>query len=293
MIVNAAKCWESAKIFHDKYFDNFVAARRTKEQAALTHGVHDFLINNHDLIRDGNEADFRVLQEQYANIFSLIPIGQAEIIDSAVRKIFDYATFSRKCTVRWCAYKLCEHLNIETCPYCNLTNEVTFFKGGKGVIRPAIDHFFDKASYPLFAISLGNFVPSCHHCNSTFKGTADFYKQPHLNPLSNRESIKIDLDIDPFDARSNIALFDTANVNIVFNNKNSRQSNTVRTFNITGQYQSRIDEIRQIAANIMSYSASGDQDKTRLEWVLRNVTAKNYRNRIFGKMILDLSSKYL
>jgi hypothetical protein len=293
MIINALQCWSNAKISHDKYFNLVVIAGREKNRARLTHGVYDFLVDNHDLIRDGSESDFRALQAQYEIVFSSIPALQAAIVDAAVREIFDYSTFARKCKKRWCAYKLCEHLEIKTCPYCNLTNEVTFFAVRKGVVRPAIDHFFDKATYPLYALSLGNFVPSCHHCNSTFKGALDFYKNLHLNPLRHRESISIELDVDPIDARSDISLFDKANVNLIFNKKSARQANSVRTFYIVEQYQARIDEIRKIAVNIMSYSASGDQDPDRLGWVLRNVTKANYRNQIFGKMILDLSNKYL
>ncbi|MBB6050434.1 hypothetical protein [Armatimonas rosea] len=34
-----------------------------------------------------------------------------------------------------------------------------------------LDHFFPKATFPFLSIHPENFLPACHHCNSTLKGT--------------------------------------------------------------------------------------------------------------------------
>jgi hypothetical protein len=293
MIVTAKNCWSRAHKKHKEYFDKAVEAAREKNKVTLTAPIYDFLVKNHDLIRDGNETDFRNLQLEFNAICLPIPAISKKAIDTALCQIFDYSAFSRKCRVRWCAYKLCATLDIETCPYCNLSAEITIIKDSDGKIRPAIDHFFDKARYPLFAISLGNFIPSCHHCNSTFKGTKDFYAEPHLNPQYDIESIKFSLDIDPIDARIDISKLDNANIRVIYDKMAQKELNTVSTFEISDQYQARIIEIREIVKNMVNYSTSGIKNPINRDWVMRNITKTNYRNRILGKMFLDFESEYI
>lgn len=293
MIVSATNCWDKGKVDHRKYFDRTVRELRDKSRAQLSPEIYDFLVHNHDLIRDGVEADFRILHSRLTALLAAKSQPDREKIDSAIRVIFNYNRFANKCKVRWCAYKLCATLDIKTCPYCNLSNEVTIIAAKAGRERPAIDHFFDKAHYPLFAISVGNFIPSCHHCNSTYKGTMDFFAANHLNPLVDVESIQLSLDIDQIDARMDVRKLEKANIAVVYDNTNTKQFNSVATFGILARYQARIEEIRTIAENMTNYSTSGVIDPLQLKWVLRNVTRANYRNQIFGKLILDFSSKYI
>lgn len=293
MINNAIECWVDARDKHSAYFDEFVTKKLKYYNSHLTTEVYDFIIFNLDAIRDGKEEDFRKIQTNFENIFSLIPLENRELVDSAIRKIFDYDTFSKKRKRRWCAYHLCSALSFKTCPYCNLSYEITEWEDGYGVIRPALDHFFDKEKYPLFSISIGNFVPSCHHCNSTFKGGADFFKFPHLNPLYQTESINILLDIDILKARYDLAQFDTANIRLDFDSKLDRNINSVNTFKIQKRYQGLIMEVRDIARSIVEYSTSGKNDAASLGWATRHVDRINYRDRVFGKMILDMQSEYM
>jgi hypothetical protein len=293
MIVAATNCWANGRVDHGKYFDRTVSVLRDKSRAQLSPEIYDFLVQNHDLIRDGGEADFRTLHIRLSALLATKSKPDKAKIDAAIRVIFNYDRFANKCKVRWCAYKLCATLDIKTCPYCNLSNEVTIIAVKAGRERPAIDHFFDKACYPLFAISLGNFIPSCHHCNSTYKGGIDFFAANHLNPLVDIESIQLSLDVDQIDARMDVRKLEKANIALVYDNTNPKQLNSVATFGILARYQARIEEIRTIAENMTNYSTSGVTDPLQLKWVLRNVTKANYRNQIFGKLILDFSSKYI
>lgn len=74
---------------------------------------------------------------------------------------------------------------VNYCPYCNLT-EVKFVStsDGKGIgTTHQLDHFFDKARYPLLACSFFNLVPSDATCNgSGNKGSTLFTDEFHLNP---------------------------------------------------------------------------------------------------------------
>lgn len=63
-------------------------------------------------------------------------------------------------------------LNVGCCPYCNRLF-VTSLKRRKDKCQSTadLDHFYNKDIFPLFALSLFNFVPSCHVCNSNIKST--------------------------------------------------------------------------------------------------------------------------
>lgn len=67
-------------------------------------------------------------------------------------------------------HKLMNSIGIRTCPYCN-RNYISSYgeKGNKSTAD--LDHFYQKKQYPLFALSLFNFVPSCSVCNSRMKNT--------------------------------------------------------------------------------------------------------------------------
>lgn len=74
---------------------------------------------------------------------------------------------------------------VKFCPYCNLT-EVEYIpneSGSGAATSNELDHFFDKASFPLLCYSFFNLVPSDSTCNGTEnKGTIEFTDQFHLNP---------------------------------------------------------------------------------------------------------------
>ena len=64
------------------------------------------------------------------------------------------------------SYYILNLLNVSTCLYCN--RNYTFAVYGKHKrVRPQFDHFYDKASNPLLAVSFYNLIPSCPTCNHT------------------------------------------------------------------------------------------------------------------------------
>jgi hypothetical protein len=64
------------------------------------------------------------------------------------------------------------HLNIETCTYCN-RNYTLDFKNLTNA-RAQLDHWFPKSEFPILALSFYNLIPSCHSCNH-IKGKANDY----------------------------------------------------------------------------------------------------------------------
>lgn len=296
MIITAADCWISAKKQHSIYFDSNVKARLKLHKRALTKNIYDFLVTHHNLIRDGQEDDFRKIQVDLNIILSTFTLNAQKKIKSRLQRIYDYSIFQRKNVKIWGAYELCRNLSIETCPYCNLAFAHTIFEKNIPKIRPTLDHFFDKAKFPIFAISLGNLVPSCSNCNSSLKGTKDFFSIPHLNPLTSCEKIAITLDVNILKARFDHALLDVAPIKIDFDKKDMKVTNSVKTFCIESRYQKLVEDARIIAKGMLGFVSvplPNTQDFERLNWVMRGVSIKNYRNKIMGKMIMDLSEDYL
>lgn len=66
-------------------------------------------------------------------------------------------------------------LDVSVCPYCN-RQYITSYEPSKRkknnidmIATADLDHFYPKAGFQLFSLSLYNFVPSCQICNSRMK----------------------------------------------------------------------------------------------------------------------------
>lgn len=72
---------------------------------------------------------------------------------------------------------------IKFCPYCNL-DKVEYFENEEGQTAAChdLDHFYDKATFPLLCFSMYNLVPSDTTCNQTNKASIEFTDVYHLNP---------------------------------------------------------------------------------------------------------------
>ena len=114
-------------------------------------------------------------------------------IEKGIRYVFDYKWFiDRNTKSRYNAYDLAHDIDINTCIYCNrnYTNTVITRKKEK-LIRPQFDHYFDKDTYPLLALSFFNLIPCCSICNSTIKHKKAFLLSSHIHPY-------IDNSLDKF-----------------------------------------------------------------------------------------------
>lgn len=97
--------------------------------------------------------------------------------------IYDYDSFSkirRHGQQEWSPYIYIEKMKVRVCPYCN-RHYITTINTDKRAYRADIDHFLPKSKYPFFAMSLGNWIPSCMPCNRSLKGKKEFEEYP-ANP---------------------------------------------------------------------------------------------------------------
>ncbi|GLB51340.1 hypothetical protein NBRC110019_03790 [Neptunitalea chrysea] len=85
-------------------------------------------------------------------------------------------------------YDLAEWLDQHTCTFCNRQYIFTARKNAeeKGMTCQ-FDHWFDKGSRPLFALSFYNLIPSCSVCNSSVKSVTHFNTDEYLHPYLDKD----------------------------------------------------------------------------------------------------------
>lgn len=90
------------------------------------------------------------------------------------KKVFRYSKFCDKIAVFF--IKNADKLKIHSCFYCDAAYTGVFSTEEEVRRTFDVDHFFPKSEYPMFCLSLYNFVPSCQVCNSRIKGQKNFIK---------------------------------------------------------------------------------------------------------------------
>lgn len=133
---------------------------------------HDIIAKAAELIKskfasyDSNYANYYFKNQiQSISVLNKVLNNMIKEINDPLNHLIDYSILSnKKPNLR---HKLMNSVRLRTCPYCN-RNYITSY-GEKSTAD--LDHFYQKKQYPLFALSLFNFVPSCSVCNSRMKNT--------------------------------------------------------------------------------------------------------------------------
>lgn len=87
-----------------------------------------------------------------------------------------------------------EELQVTVCPYCNRN----FVNSTNKRTMCDLDHFFDKDTYPILAVSFYNLVPVCHACNHA-KGSKKITYSPHNMKYSTDSLLSFDFFISGID----------------------------------------------------------------------------------------------
>ena len=115
------------------------------------------------------------------------------------------------------------------CPGCN--QEIN---GQTKVVNTAqLDHFFPKDSYPLFAVSFYNLIPSCYSCNHV-KLNKDLKHSPYDSSFS----------FD--DVKFTYIPKSTDKIEIKIDSRNPDFKNGIRILGIEELYQSHIDVVNEL-----------------------------------------------
>ena len=152
------------------------------------------------------------------------------------------------------AYDLASKLQVNVCPYCNINSTFTVIQeGNKKITRPEFDHFYDKDTHPILALSFYNLIPSCHICNSTLKGTEKFSVESHLNPYSDSfdEVAKFKLKIEKSTFYHSIKGF-----NLTLESEDRRANKNIESFELETLYQNHKDIVLELIQKEAIYNES-------------------------------------
>jgi hypothetical protein len=139
-----------------------------------------YIFDNAKQILAENEESLCQIREKYEDIILIQKDNNTrKDFDTKLKEIFDYDANQ---------YQIKEILTsnqktLLVCPYCNINYiAVTKAEDSNTKYLFVLDHFYDKATHPYFALSFYNLVPCCHTCNSSFKGSKDFSIKTHIHP---------------------------------------------------------------------------------------------------------------
>jgi hypothetical protein len=201
------------------------------------------------------------------------------------------------------AYDLAKKLQVNICPYCNINHTFTIVqKNDEKITRPEFDHFYDKDTYPILALSFYNLIPSCHICNSTLKGRTNFSIKTHLNPYSDdfNKLAQFKLKI------KNSKFYHSINgFKLNLESKDKRATNNIKDFKLQDLYQNHKDIVLELIQKNEIYNESyidelmqnyeGTLFKNR-EDLLRHITCgyitdEEIGKRPLSKLIKDISQE--
>lgn len=144
-----------------------------------------------DLLEEPNDyASSNVTFNQLQNAIKEKYERQAKIYEN----IFNYNDFDT-----YLRREILSSTEVNICPYCNRqfvnAYELDQEMNGSSEIRviAQLDHFYPKSKFPLFSLSLYNFVPSCGYCNMTLKNDKIY---DYIYPFKNDENQNRFFDIE-------------------------------------------------------------------------------------------------
>ncbi len=145
-----------------------------------------------------------------------------------------------------------------------------------------LDHLLNKADYPLLALSLYNFVPSCYACNSKFKrdshlieSSCDSFLSPTSENFSFSDEVKFELfyqDLPSIDSIDDFDMWLTPKIKV------DEYSKYIRTFKLNTRYNTHKNDALDLIVKHRIYSP----DKIREIASMLNLDVLQVKRHIFG-----------
>ncbi|MEG3128299.1 hypothetical protein SC171_20150 [Pantoea cypripedii] len=164
----------------------------------------------------------------YFNFYSQIDTEFAAI-NKVIGQVFRYSYISEELR-----FTILEKINVTVCPYCNrqwIDKYKNRKRAGKNVSIAQLDHIYSQSKFPLYAVALANFVPSCAHCNMIIKNDHMFPFNYPYDGKSNKDKIftykvnkiedfygKSDVTIDLVQSHGELQQHDYFNLKSIYNN---------------------------------------------------------------------------
>lgn len=203
-------------------------------------------------------------KKQIENVFCY------DLIASSVKKKLKCSTDAnnRYKALKTARHKIISSLNGVVCPYCN-RQYITTWKPEKGEHRTTadLDHYYNKSDYPLFSLSLFNFIPSCQICNSRMKGQkTDRTLYPYeegfgddarfaIEPKDKKKEIDVWLGNKNAEFDIKIEISDSVNAD-----KKIRIENSKKVFGLEKVYQAHKEYVRELIIKKRVYDEGSYSD---------------------------------
>lgn len=250
------------------------------------------------VVRELLFADKSALKKYIA----LLGMYEKKQSEELLNNIFRYDTFaeSKACL------NIMRKVGIRVCPYCN---RQYIFTVPNGKMRPQIDHYFPKSTYPYLALSLYNMIPSCSICNMA-KGSLDTYKEPILYPyeeeMGEGTSFVIKMKKECNFVRMIQGLSDDFGVDFDYNDslKKAIVSNQIKRLHLKELYNEHKEDVKAIIQSKyintndhinelldkFPYLFSDFEDVKNLMY-MRNVSPPEWKNGSLSKFIYDIDQQ--
>ena len=161
----------------------------------------------------------------------------AKVYNSKENKLEEkYKKFIKKYLYeqRFPRMRFVEELRVTVCPYCNRN----FINPTSERTTCELDHFYDKKSYPILAVSFRNLVPVCHICN-LIKSSNLIEYSPYNKKYSTDDLISFDYFIKGSDYLTN-----NEQIGIEINGSNAFESN-IKNLKLRELYQLHTDIVQE------------------------------------------------
>lgn len=188
-----------------------------------------------------------------------------------------------------------KELQVTVCPYCNRNFVNSTYKR----TMCDLDHFYDKETYPILAVSFHNLVPVCHACNHA-KGSKAIAYSPHNTIYNTDELLSFDYFITGMDY-----LFDNKQIGIEIDSENNFELN-VKKLKLREVYQIHSDIVQEcikraivfspkyLADLFNTYNGLFESEEELYRTVFGNyMEESSYGNRPLSKLTRDILSKLL
>ena len=129
------------------------------------------------------QADYGEIVE-IANVYNLLQTKIPEACENFIIETLYKQRFPRQ--------EFVEELQVTVCPYCNRNFVNSTYKR----TMCDLDHFYDKKTYPILAVSFYNLVPVCHACNHASKSIS---YSPHNMKFNTDDLLSFDFFITGMD----------------------------------------------------------------------------------------------
>lgn len=197
-----------------KYFDYLKKNNSnlsTKERRLVYQENRKSIIENFNLISFYNiPLDTMKSNKKYMIQYNLIS-KEFDDLNKSISSIFNYVDII-DAEIR---INILRNINVTICPYCN-RQYIDFYRKNKKIRSVAqLDHFYPKKKFPLFSLTLANYIPSCAYCNTILKRDLMFPLTYPYGLLNNNEKI---FEIEMYQSGIK-TLYQPDDIDIMINNK--------------------------------------------------------------------------